>query len=882
MKLNIFILSPLIFFTSLAYGQNDNDVIDATQLSSQVKTSVQEKDLKSDDEREQKTVAQSNSSIEKIEVTGSYVRRIDIEGPSPVVVINKEEFDDAGVDTVSDYLRENAMFTGSTDSGDRDGYFRFRGQHAGSTLVLINGMRVPKLGGPGRGFYAGVESIPTNIIERVEVLKDGSSALYGSDAMAGVMNYITKKDYDGAEYATRINVPEINQGLQQNHTISFGKSYSRGSWFASTQYVEQRGYTERDAGNYFATETVRPSSSGAWKTFDNASGGYDKGTRFQQNCASDPNSSACPADNRNIDFVRDRRENIGTILSGRYDINSNVSASLIAIYNRRQRMDIGRPTYINIGTNQGDPRINVAQLGSKELKLSSNGKNYAELSLNPIDEVGLSRVAILQNSYAAQSKVEGYYLDTWKWDLSSSYAYSLEERDHQNGLVSKNGVTAALYNGWNPMAVGVQNRGALDSAKVQGTEAYEATQATARLLTTGELFEMNDVWGTGGPVSAAVGIEGQWETTADVHDAILTDTSLNAPFFPNQKGSRAVSSMFLELVAYPLNALEVQLAGRYDRYSDFGDTFNPKISMGFRPSNKVLFRSSWGTNFNAPSVRNMIERDSLNYEKLQLCDQSDTECKKVTTQTTRYREDDLQPETGVNYNFGTVIQPNKNWSFTIDQWNFEGNDTLSKVSAGAYNAIYQSFGPDADQKMKDIGVTIVRNNDGSISSIQIPSVTNMGQRTIRGLDINVAFNSPIKIFGRVLRARAKMDHTHMLVYKTKTAPQLDYVYRADLEWKNTSSLALSSMRHSYRFAARTLAGDTGQNASTRTHTEFDLNYTYKIPFWVAKLSFGIKNILNSRPPVDRSRSFVDFTNGYNTYAFQALGRRYYVGYNHSF
>ena len=90
-------------------------------------------------------------------------------------------------------------------------------------LFLINGIRVPKLGGDGRGFYTGVENIPTNIIERVEILKDGSSALYGSDAMAGVMNFITKKDYDGVEYSTRINVPEIGEGIQQNHNLAFGK-----------------------------------------------------------------------------------------------------------------------------------------------------------------------------------------------------------------------------------------------------------------------------------------------------------------------------------------------------------------------------------------------------------------------------------------------------------------------------------------------------------------------------------------------------------------------------------------------------------------------------------------------------------------------------------
>jgi iron complex outermembrane receptor protein len=877
----IFSLVMVLFLAGEALGQNDPDVVQPNDLNTKLEIEEEKpkEEVKVDSDFER---TQSAKNVEKIQVTGSYVRRIDIEGPSPVFTVEKEDFEKAGVNTVTDYLRENSMFTGAENNGNRDGYFRFRGQHAGSTLILLNGLRVPKLGGPDRGFYNGVEAIPTNIIERVEILKDGSSALYGSDAMAGVMNFITRKDYDGAEYSNRVIVPEINKGLEQQHSIAFGKSYSNANWFATAQYVEQRGYTEADAGNYPTVPTTRASSNVNITTFD-SDGEFNNNQRFEASCG--PNTEECITDFRYVDMVRDPRENLGTLLSGRVDLTPDISVSALAMYNRRKRMDYGRPAFINYSQNEGYNRIPISELGSTELQSSLTGDTI-ELSALPFDEVGPENIAVLQNSYSAQAKIEGYYLDTWKWDLSSAYAYSLEERNHRNGLVDMDEVRGALVNGWNPANIGPQNTGVLNSARVQGVEAYEASLATARFLTTGELFEMNDVWGTGGPVSMAIGVEGQWETTADAHDDILIETDTNNNFLPNQQGSRTVSSFFTEFVMYPLDSVELQMAGRYDGYSDWGGTFNPKISVGYRPSRKVLLRSSWGTNFNAPSVRNMIQRDEISYERFRLCDQSDANCQDQTVGVTRYRDPSLSPEEGVNYNFGTVIQPDKRWTFTIDQWNFEGSNTISAVSSGAYSAIYNQIyngsTPEADAAFEDLGVEIQRDAQGELISARIPAVTNMGERTIRGLDLNVNFNSPVRLLGRVVRLGLGMNHTHMLSYKTRTAPQLDFYYREDLEWKNTLSTSLSTKNHSYRLAARTLAGDTVARASIRTHTEYDFNYNFSIPWWSGKLALGVKNLLNTRPPVDRGSNLVDFTQGFNSYAFQALGRRYYVGYSHSF
>ena len=147
----------------------------------------------------------------------------------------------------------------------------------------------------------------------------------------------------------------------------------------------------------------------------------------------------------------------------------------------------------------------------------------------PNGDIGARNIDVLQNAYSAQSQVEGYFLDTWKWDVSGSYAYTTEERNHRNGLLSGNGVAQAIAGGYNPASLN-RNMGSLDGARVTGQERYEGEQITTRMMMTGELFEMSDLYGTGGPVAIAFGTEGQWESIADSFDQALLAPDLNQTF----------------------------------------------------------------------------------------------------------------------------------------------------------------------------------------------------------------------------------------------------------------------------------------------------------------------------------------------------------------
>lgn len=561
------------------------------------------------------------------------------------------------------------------------------------------------------------------------------------------------------------------------------------------------------------------------------------------------------------------------------ELTPDITWNMAGMYNRRSRQDIGQPNYVNLDKSTGN-QLTPAQLGSPELQAKATDAESVALSFRPLDEVGTRRIDVLQNAYTLQSQLQGYVGETWQWQAGGSYGYTLEERQHKNGLLDLDVVTQNIQNGYNPTNVGSQNAGALDNAQIYATEAYQSSLATTRILATGELFDFNNLYGAGGPFSLAIGAEGQWESTADVHDSILLNGSYNQQFL-NQRGSRNITSAFMEMVMYPLQQVEFQVAGRLDNYSDWGNTFNPKVSLGYRPSKNILFRSSWGTNFNAPSLRNMIAAEVTEYNSLRL----NPDFKQVNgVPVVRYTDPNLRPETGMNYNFGTVLQPNKSWTFTIDQWNFEGTSTITRFFNYDYNDAYASFVPggNPDKDMESLGVYINRDSEGNITSVRAPHVFNMGDRTIRGLDIGTKFHNPIQLFGRVLRFGLNFDHTHMLVYRTKSAPTLPVSNRTDLEWKNNLNFSLGTQRHNYRVAARTLAGNTSTSASTRTHTEYDFNYGYRIPWWDGGIQLGVKNVFDTRPPVALNGTYVDYSSGFDAYAFNALGRRYYVGYRQAF
>ena len=259
--------------------------------------------------------------IEKIEVTGSHIKRIDVEGVSPLENIDNEEFIKRGAIEISDVLKESPAFEAVYEGV---GHVRFRGQHAGNVLILLNGMRMPKLDG---GYYTSIRNIPTSAVSRVEMLKDGGSAVYGSDALSGVMNFITRTDLHGGSVNMSTNVNEFGEGAQTNYDATFGKNFANGNIMGVLQYSDNRSYRDLDLGSFNSDENVTSvkGSSARISGIGNLSTGPI--------CA---NGAICSTDPLVYDQNRAANKNFSAMLTGKYEFN-DFDVSMLGLFTERTR-----------------------------------------------------------------------------------------------------------------------------------------------------------------------------------------------------------------------------------------------------------------------------------------------------------------------------------------------------------------------------------------------------------------------------------------------------------------------------------------------------------------------------------------------------------------
>jgi outer membrane cobalamin receptor len=205
---------------------------------------------------------QSNQQLETITVTGSNIRRVDIETSNPVITIDRAQIERSGKLTVGDLLQSLPAVTGGNvnpqvnNGGSYAGTasIGLRGLGSQRTLVLINGQR----------FLSGdPNAIPQNMIERIEVLTDGASSVYGSDAIAGVVNFILRSDYQGAEFRADYGISDKDDGERQGYHFTFGQSSDKGSIMGGVDYNHQDQIIagNRKFGKHAVDLTAGPSTA---------------------------------------------------------------------------------------------------------------------------------------------------------------------------------------------------------------------------------------------------------------------------------------------------------------------------------------------------------------------------------------------------------------------------------------------------------------------------------------------------------------------------------------------------------------------------------------------------------------------------------------------
>jgi iron complex outermembrane receptor protein len=589
---------------------------------------------------------------EKITVTGSRIKRADYEGPLPITVISREDIENSGEISVSEILRTQTFNTfGSDKQRSGEGYgnvntVSMRGLGPWYTLVLVNGRRMAS----APTFATSVQNlsmIPLAAVERIEVLRDGASAIYGSDALAGVINIILRKDYSGIHLSYDIGRPSQSGGDEDSYSITGGISGARGNvtfgMDAQKQdivYNRDRDFTQGGLSWYGF-----PSSYYGYLLTDdprNPTGQFlSIGTFADPRCpaelGSDPDfpwsvevsndwggvecryawwgESATEAANDTKSFfvdasyeITDRTDFFTRGIFSYNEVSGRYAASP-ALFLEMSQDAPQNPTHPENPTNYlGDA------FGGQSVEVDTDGDGVPDTTVEGPFDLSLAYRNIPGGN--RDSKHEDVLLDyvagvrgTVDWLGGADWEVAAQWSEQTSNKTQSGEVLV-------PSLQSEVDAGAFDIFGVFGPygddEVAAATRATATSSTdkkhritggdgqiTFDAFQLDN-----GPVPVALGFEYRDED----YDVGFDEQTKAGAFgggnldAQDMSGARVVKSLFAETAIPVLPTLEVGLAGRYDDYNDFGTTVNPKASVQFRPLDTLLLRASYGTGFKAPEM----------------------------------------------------------------------------------------------------------------------------------------------------------------------------------------------------------------------------------------------------------------------------------------
>ena len=580
-------------------------------------------------------------TLDRIEVTGSRIRQVELETAAPVVTISRADIQAGGFNTVADILQNipsagsptfsrTSPLTANQEAGGQ--YIDLRNLGAQRTLVLVNGKR---LGISPDGFQD-VSTIPTAMVERIEVLKDGASSVYGSDAMAGVINIITRKNFEGLEANAYFGQYNDGDGEKQTYDFVAGMAGDRGSVTIGAEYHKEDGVWARDrwfsADSYpgypeYSTTPVgqwgnwRVGTTGAWQVADRGSDALGPGAWHDQTAE----DTSIPADQMHVMTPLERRS---LFVNANYDLSENIRFVTDLSYTKRSsfRQIAGYPT-------QSQAAAILAPMAANSYFNPTGGvspvnwrrRGWEVPRTTDTDQTTWRATLGLEGSFNIGER----YFD---WDVGYMYNENQTTIINNGNLYIPNirsavgpsfvnaqgaivcGVPGAEIAGcvpWNPFA-GFGTGAVANSLADPAVQAYlyKEEHALGRTETnnyfanlTGSLFTL-----PAGDVGFAVGVEHRKEEGGFTPDAIAqSGQSTNLASGPTS-GSYSLDEVYLELNV-PILAdmafakeLSVSLASRYSDFDTFGETTNSKFGVKWRPIDDLLVRGTWSEGFRAPTI----------------------------------------------------------------------------------------------------------------------------------------------------------------------------------------------------------------------------------------------------------------------------------------
>ncbi|MBB5605950.1 MULTISPECIES: TonB-dependent receptor [unclassified Janthinobacterium] len=818
-------------------------------------------------------LAHAQEEMARVNVTGSNIRVSEKEGASAVQVITAKEMKASGKTSIADVLRSisansgnsyNEQFTGSFSAGTAGLSLRGIGQK--NTLILVNGKRVASYATAQnlQETFVDLNSLPMAAVQRIEVLKDGASSIYGSDAVAGVVNIILYQEFTGTELTVQGGSSTEGTGQHEKSAAlqtGFGKLQEDGysvvfsvdaqqrdklqqsdvAWMRDSDYRnQQRGALAWVPTNYAGSDPTKvlggPSGPLQWVNYGDITPGKT-GQVLAYNPA--PYKTLIPGIQR-----------IHSSLRTTIKVNEDTEAYVDLLYSySRADQTFSAPLTVNNATRawnngtQSLDTINVALPVGNPYNPGSTPLPFTATLFDLGPRMKQDKVTFYRTLAGLKGTKAG-----WDWDASVGHSSSKLEETVQN-FVNRYAFQTVLANGSYNFFDTAQNSEAVrNSLRLSTLRPAVSTLDTLDFSASRELWQL-----PAGPLGFAAGAQWRREKMdSQTSTAVLSGTELR-PAINIIDGSRDVSALFAEFNVPVVKDLSLNLASRADHYSDFGNAFSPKASARYQAAPWLLLRGTLSRAFRAPSLPEITNSTAVSYGSV--IDAKDpvtpTQLRGVTVITAANPA--LRPERSKNLNLGLVISPTASSSIGIDYYRIKQDGVIgteSSVTTLANEAI-------APQK-------ITRDSAGRITTLY-RQYRNQGQREVSGIDLDLRQRFTSADWGKLTLAGQLSRVLRFAEPLSDGAPLTDGAgtnyFGSIPKWRGVSSATWEQGKWSSTLTwtyVGSYAQSTHLDESVAAFSTFDVSTSWQVTP-AASVSFIVQNLADKRAPWDYSATGFDYT-----------------------
>lgn len=870
--------------------------------------------------------AQELKASETVEVIGTRIKRTDWETSTPTQVITTEEIRNSSAVSLSELL---GGIPSSSSENVQDLYYgngfaagastiSLRALGSQATLVLVNGRRIaaspyadPNF---GQSQLFNLNAIPLSAIERIEVLKSGASAIYGSDAMAGVVNIVLRKDYRGVEAG--MNYSTNHEGEFGNRdtygTLTFGnpaqddKAGYNGFLTLSdsrrnaTRLVDSHNVAEGDLTQLFSRNTITTSSqSYPGNYFREAVPGSGTFTTFADH---DPRCPAalvlangrCGYNSYEVTNLVDAQHS-NTLSGGiNFDVTRNLSFFT--------EFELSRVTSTYIRSPSGVSESGIVWFAQ------DGHRNFFQFVLpadHPDNPIG-APVALRYRFHDVGPTTSEVTVDVSRllvgakgsragWDWESAFSHMRIDRDTEDKgqLYFPALVNAIDTQAYRPF--GNNSPQTLASISPPIRETGKTTNTSWDLKGSRELMQLE-----GGPLALVAGIEARKEELAVNPDMRVVNGDIIDIGSAQAQGNRRIGSIFAELSAPFAKRVETQLALRYDHYSDYGNSTTPQLGIKWKPIDSFALRASYAEGFHAPSLSTIgssnVQQFNSGLSDPLRCGSSDDmqeDCNFIASSLVRSNPN-LKPEKSDNQTLGLIFAPNARIGLTIDFYRISRTNQI----------IYRDPQFVINHEAQFPGA-VIRNpnpatwipgipNSGPIQSTILEFI-NSGRTVTRGVDIESTFRHSLGAWGKLTM---QFTGNYLIEYKYKLrddTPYTEYAGGADLpRFKGSLTATWSYRKYAVTGRVNHVSGwryGDSANACYTEHQEYLEKHGCRIKPWTTvdlsvgytgvknlDVGFGVRNLLNKPAPLDPNN--IDL--GYNPNFHNPYGRYFNIWMNYTF